>query len=158
MVYLYCSVLKNEAKIAAKSCSPAVPSAGSSGEASSGGGCRVGGGGLARFSWLAGFAAQLLSSGEVYPRHALLTALSIKTTKVHIRIRVVPPVHPFSTAVPFWGQTTSYLSGLSPKRDCGSKRVKSPPWRRTHADPPKGAAFISFLLRPGQFSSSYYTF
>ena len=28
---------------------------------------------------------------------------------------------PFRTAVPFWGQTTWNLAGLSPKRDCGSK-------------------------------------
>ena len=31
---------------------------------------------------------------------------------------------PFRTAVPFWGQTTSKLTGLSSKRDCGSKRVE----------------------------------
>ena len=31
--------------------------------------------------------------------------------------------NPFRTAVPFWGQTTWNSSGLSPKRDCGSKRV-----------------------------------
>ena len=29
----------------------------------------------------------------------------------------------FRTAVPFWGQATQMLSSLSPKRDCGSKRV-----------------------------------
>ena len=34
------------------------------------------------------------------------------------------PLNPYSTAVPFWGQTTWNLTGLSPKRDCGSKRVK----------------------------------
>ena len=28
---------------------------------------------------------------------------------------------PFRTAVPFWGQITWNLSGLAPKRDCGSK-------------------------------------
>ena len=33
-------------------------------------------------------------------------------------------LNPFRTAVPFWGQTTWKLSCLSPKRDCGSKRVK----------------------------------
>ena len=33
------------------------------------------------------------------------------------------PINPFRTAVPFWGQTTKILSSLSPKRDCGSKRV-----------------------------------
>ena len=31
---------------------------------------------------------------------------------------------PFRTAVPFRGQTTDNLSGLSQKRDCSSKRVK----------------------------------
>ena len=35
-------------------------------------------------------------------------------------------LNPFRTAVPFWGQTTSSLTGLSPKRDCGSKRVINP--------------------------------
>ena len=32
-------------------------------------------------------------------------------------------IKPFRTAVPFWGQTTQILSSLSPKRDCGYKRV-----------------------------------
>ena len=32
-------------------------------------------------------------------------------------------VNPFRTAVPLWGQTTQISSSLSPKRDCGSKRV-----------------------------------
>ena len=27
-------------------------------------------------------------------------------------------------SLPFWGQTTWNLTGLSPERDCGSKRVK----------------------------------
>ena len=31
----------------------------------------------------------------------------------------------FRTAVPFWGQTTQILSKLSPKRDCGPKRVNA---------------------------------
>ena len=30
----------------------------------------------------------------------------------------------FSTAVPYWGQSTWYYSGLSPKRDSSSERVK----------------------------------
>ena len=34
-------------------------------------------------------------------------------------------VNPFRTPVPFWGQLTYFLTGLSPKRNCGSKRVKS---------------------------------
>ena len=36
------------------------------------------------------------------------------------RIRNTPwSVNPFRTPVPFWGQTTWSLNGLSPKRDCG---------------------------------------
>ena len=35
-------------------------------------------------------------------------------------------VNPFRTAVPFWWQSTRNLSGSSPKRGCGSKRVKKP--------------------------------
>ena len=35
-------------------------------------------------------------------------------------------VNPCRAAVPFWGQTTQILSGLSPKRDCGIKRVNVP--------------------------------
>ena len=31
---------------------------------------------------------------------------------------------PFRTAVPFWEQTTLNLTSLSPKRGCGSKRVR----------------------------------
>ena len=34
--------------------------------------------------------------------------------------------YPFRTAVPFWGQTTQILSNLSPKRDCGTKRIITP--------------------------------
>ena len=34
-------------------------------------------------------------------------------------------VNPFRTAVPFWGQSTWSLTGLSPKRGCGSKGVKT---------------------------------
>ena len=32
--------------------------------------------------------------------------------------------NPFITAVPLWGQTTQFSRSLSPKRDCGPKRVK----------------------------------
>ena len=36
-------------------------------------------------------------------------------------------LNPFRTAVPFWGQTTRSLTGLSPERDCGSlKGLKAP--------------------------------
>ena len=34
-------------------------------------------------------------------------------------------VNPFRTAAPFWGPITWNLSGLSPKRDCGSEGVKA---------------------------------
>ena len=34
-------------------------------------------------------------------------------------------MNPFSTAVPFWGRTIHISSSLSPKRDCGPKRVSS---------------------------------
>ena len=37
----------------------------------------------------------------------------------------VRTLNPFSTAVPMRGQTILIPSGSSPKRDCGSKRVKS---------------------------------
>ena len=44
-------------------------------------------------------------------------------------------INPFRTAVPFWGQSTWNLSGMSQQRDCGSKRVKPscfyPPTSRT---------------------------
>ena len=36
------------------------------------------------------------------------------------------PLNPLITAVPFWGQTTRKLTGLSPKRDCGSKTLGLP--------------------------------
>ena len=57
-------------------------------------------------------------------------------------------LNPFRTAVPLWGQTTQISSSLSPKRDCGSKRVKSR-WQsrimiiiRSQGKPQKGASSI----------------
>ena len=50
--------------------------------------------------------------------------------------REVHPNFSFRTAVPLWGQITYNLSGLSPKRDCGSKGVKkvhTPPRKLTSA-------------------------
>ena len=54
--------------------------------------------------------------------------------QIYIRLYVTPltfratlqlvPFNPFSTGVPFWGKNTLIPSSLSPKRDCGSKRVK----------------------------------
>ena len=35
-------------------------------------------------------------------------------------------LNPSRTAVPFWGQSTWNVSGLSPKRDCGSKKEELP--------------------------------
>ena len=46
---------------------------------------------------------------------------------------ISPALNPFRTAVPFCGQTTSNLTGLSPKRVCGSKRVKPAPALRPTA-------------------------
>ena len=55
-----------------------------------------------------------------YPRQTP----TITAARVHSRTSPSVGLNPFRTAVPFWGQTASNLSGLSPKRDCGSKRVK----------------------------------
>ena len=40
-------------------------------------------------------------------------------------IPFINTVNPFRTAVPFWGQITYNLTGLSPKWDCGSRGVNS---------------------------------
>ena len=37
---------------------------------------------------------------------------------------IIQGLKPSRTAVPLWGQSTQIISTLSPKRDCGSKRVK----------------------------------
>ena len=44
---------------------------------------------------------------------------------VSVMYHVMMIVNPFRTAVPFWGQNSWNLTGLSPKRDCGPKRVKT---------------------------------
>ena len=48
-------------------------------------------------------------------------------TPPHPPRRIIRRFHldPFRTAVPFWGQTRLILSSLSPKRDCGPKRIKA---------------------------------
>ena len=33
----------------------------------------------------------------------------------------ISPLDPFMAAVPFWGQSSQFPSGLSQKRDCGLK-------------------------------------
>ena len=45
----------------------------------------------------------------------------------HCLVEQQSVINPFRTAVPFWGQTTRNLSGLSQLRDCGSKGVKHSP-------------------------------
>ena len=56
---------------------------------------------------------------------------------VECSIRIIFNVNPFRTAVPFWGQTTWNLSGLSPQRDRGSKGVKHP-WTSPERPPTGG--------------------
>ena len=48
------------------------------------------------------------------------TAVRMASTRVCI---VYSCYNPFRTAVPLWGQSSHFISNLSPKRDCGSKRV-----------------------------------
>ena len=57
-------------------------------------------------------------------------------------------VNPFSTAVPFWGQTSQFSSVLSPKRDCGPKGAKFSTSSRTDQDrsPVLGGNYLDFLL------------
>ena len=60
--------------------------------------------------------------------------MSLSLTTAEKRSRTLPLcakstlLTPFSTAVPFWGQTTRNSSGLTPKRyeSCSSKSVKVP--------------------------------
>ena len=46
-----------------------------------------------------------------------------KSTFFYRRLRYLVPVNPSRTAVLLWGQSSQIISNLSPKRDCGSKRV-----------------------------------
>ena len=48
-----------------------------------------------------------------------------KKTQPERRVAYVSIINPFSTTVPFWGQFTYNLSGLSPKQDCSPKRVNT---------------------------------
>ena len=54
------------------------------------------------------------------------------------------------SAVPFWGQTTWNLSALSPKRDCGSKRVKSWCWSSNPTCVKKLRLFESIFFKRNQ--------
>ena len=51
-----------------------------------------------------------------------------KKTQPERRVAYVSIINPFSTTVPFWGQFTYNLSGLSPKQDCSPKRVLTRTW------------------------------
>ena len=63
-----------------------------------------------------------ISSARHAPLHSgSAPAAIVHTSKYYLVVRGVNPVR---TAVPFWGQTSQILSGLSPKRDCGSNGVK----------------------------------
>ena len=64
-------------------------------------------------------------------------------------------MNPFRAAVPFWGQTTSNLTGLPPERDCASERVKSDQKRRwTHN--PGIPLYVSTLDFGSVYSSSIF--
>ena len=49
------------------------------------------------------------------------------TVRTLVLVPGITAINPFRTAVPFWGQTSQISSSLSPKRDCGPKRVKNIP-------------------------------
>ena len=52
-------------------------------------------------------------------------ALLCSTKKLHRNIGLYPRFRAFSTAVPLWGQTTWNLTGLSPKRESGTRGLES---------------------------------
>ena len=57
-------------------------------------------------------------------------------------------LNPFKAAVPLWGQTTYNWTGLSPKRDCGSKRVKRG-FGRTQKDRSPRTGRVAFFVAGG---------
>ena len=63
-------------------------------------------------------------------------------------------LNPFRSAVPFWGQITHNLTGLSPKRDCSPEGVNSYPGRRSYRQRSSGQTVVvgcrlSLLSPPG---------
>ena len=54
--------------------------------------------------------------------------------------------NPFRTAVPFWGQTTQNLSGLSLKRNCSPKSVAVFPETSARLEPSENVMFDSSAL------------
>ena len=56
------------------------------------------------------------------------TQRGVPTMRHALSGSVLSDINPYRAAVPFWGQTTQNLSGVSPKRDCGMK-----PPRQAHA-------------------------
>ena len=64
-------------------------------------------------------ASSILSS----PLLLLLYAKILRAHRCARNEEACSPINPFRTAVPFGDKTTLNLTGLSPERDCGSKRV-----------------------------------
>ena len=67
------------------------------------------------------------------------------------------PFNPFSTAVPFWGQTSQISGSLSPKRDCGSKGVNQPHVRQYHPPAHRHFSAASGYARLHVAQHSYHT-
>ena len=67
--------------------------------------------------------AQVGTSSSSKPLCGILN-LSAFPAIIEKRRRGACSLHPLRTVVPFWGQTTQIPSVLSPKRDCGTKRLK----------------------------------
>ena len=60
----------------------------------------------------------------IYLRYSIWCICSL----LHLNLYSLRSIlNPFRPADPFWGQTTQFSSSLSPKRDCGSKRVNPKP-------------------------------
>ena len=57
----------------------------------------------------------------------LMLLKSLGSVSYRHRVLALKLLNPFRTAVPFWGQSTWSLTGLSPKWDCGSKGVNIDP-------------------------------
>ena len=85
---------------------------------------------VARISFHAAEPSTLRGQTE-FPRWGTKKTFKSQVICPHNRTAVLKRVHthwsinPFRTAVPFWEKSTWNLSGLSPKRDCGPKRVNS---------------------------------
>ena len=72
------------------------------------------------FSWTRAQCAQNLPVNHLISWHCTLRH-NRATININTSSRFIDP---FRTAVPFWVQSTWNLTGLYPKRDCGSKNIK----------------------------------